>query len=313
MYLIGTVDKQPKTLSIFRPKMCEVNQTRVTQISLYGFRGLQKFRMLLFMVFLLAYLVILSGNCLIIILVSTVHQLKSQMFLFLKYLAMSDVLLATTVLPLALHIIIKEEGSAQGEEITLAACIIQLYCFCVFSYFQSFLISAMAYDRYLAICNPLRYPVLMNSHVCHQLISGLWILAVTIESSQIIVVCQLNFCSSNSIDHFFCDYVPVVNLSTSDTSALMMLDIVLSIVTICLPFVFILTTYLCILVTILKISTAQGRKKAFSTCGSHLTTVFSYYTALIIVYMVPSNESSANMNKYRSLLYVSRQKVKGSG
>ncbi|KAM9312200.1 olfactory receptor 6Y1-like [Gastrophryne carolinensis] len=280
--------------------MCEVNQTQVTQISLFGFRGLYAFRILLFMVFLLAYLVILSGNCLIIILVSTVQQLKSQMFLFLKYLATSDAMVATTVVPMALDIITKEEGKA----ISLAACITQLYCFCIFSYFQSFLISAMSYDRYLAICNPLRYPVLMNSHVCHQLISGLWILAVTIESSEIIVVCQLNFCGLNSIDHFFCDFGPVVELSTSDTSSLMLLDFFFAIVIICLPFVVILATYLCILVTILKITSAHGRRKAFSTCGSHLTTVCSYYATLIIVYMVPSDGSSASMNKYRSLLYI---------
>ncbi|XP_072254935.1 olfactory receptor 5P81-like [Pyxicephalus adspersus] len=279
--------------------MCEFNQTQVTQIKLLGFRGLYKFRILLFIGFLLTYIMILSGNMLIMVLVSVVDQLKIPMFFFLKHLATSDVLLTTSVLPMTLEVIIKDE-----RQLPLVGCITQLYCFGICSYLQCFLIATMSYDRYLAICNPLRYPSLMNTHVCLQVIIWLCVFVFILLSSEMIVVYRLNYCGPNFIDHFFCDFGPIVDLSTSDTSALMLQDFFISIITIFLPFAFIIITYICILVTILKISSAYGRKKAFSTCSSHLTLVGAFYGALIIVYMTPSDDSSSYINKYRSLLYV---------
>ncbi|KAM5171532.1 olfactory receptor 5P81-like [Mantella aurantiaca] len=279
--------------------MCEFNQTQVTQIKLLGFRGLYKFRILLFMVFLLTYVMILSGNVLIIMLVATVDQLKIPMFFLLKHLATSDVLLTTTVIPMTLEVIIKNEG-----RVSLVGCITQLYFFVCCGFSQCFLIAVMSYDRYLAICNPLRYSSLLNSRVFSQLIIGLWGFVAILASSEIVVIFQFNYCGLNSIDHFFCDFGPVVKLSTSDISALMLQDIVISIVTIFLPFAFIIITYICILVTILKISSTSGRRKAFSTCSSHLAMVCAYYGTLIIVYVAPSEESSTNTNTYKSLLYI---------
>ncbi|KAM5171536.1 olfactory receptor 5P68-like [Mantella aurantiaca] len=279
--------------------MCEFNQTQVLQIKLLGFRGFYKFRIVLFVVFFLAYIIILSGNVLIIMLVATVDQLKIPMFFLLKHLATFDVLLTTSVVPMTLEVIIKDEG-----RLSLVGCIIQLcfFGFCIYS--QCFLIAVMSYDRYLAICNPLRYSSLMNSRVFSQLIIGLWVFVAILVSSEIAVIFQFNYCGLNSIDHFFCDLGPVVKLSTSDISALMLQDFVISIVTIFLPFAFIIITYIFILVTILKISSTSGRRKAFSTCSSHLTIVCTYYGTLIIVYATPSEESSINTNKYRSLLYI---------
>ncbi|XP_073480302.1 olfactory receptor 2D2-like [Aquarana catesbeiana] len=279
--------------------MCDPNQTQVTQIKLLGFQGLYKFRILLFIVFLLTYMMILSGNILIIFLVTTVDQLKFPMYFFLKYLATSDVLMTTSVVPMALDIILKDEG-----RLSLDICITQLYFFCICSYLQCFLIAIMSYDRYLAICNPLRYPSLINSHVCLQVIIGLCFCVIILVSSELIMIYRFDYCGLNYIDHFFCDFFPVVELSTSDTSSLKLQDFIISIITICLPFAFIIITYICIIVTILKISSAHGRRKAFSTCSSHVTLVGAFYGALIIVYMTPSDESSSYMNKYRSLLYV---------
>ncbi|KAM5171534.1 olfactory receptor 10A7-like [Mantella aurantiaca] len=281
--------------------MCEFNQTQVTQIKLLGFRGVYKFRIVLFMVFLLTYVMILIGNVLIIMLVTTVDQLKIPMFFLLKHLATSDVLLTTTVIPMTLEVIIKDEG-----RLSLFGCITQLYFVGFIGYSQCFLIAVMSYDRYLAICNPLRYSSLMNAHVFSQLIIGMWILAIIVVSSEIAVAFQFNYCGLNSIDHFYCDFIPVIKLSTSDISALILQDFVISIFTIFLPFVFIIITYIFIVVTILKISSTSGRRKAFSTCSSHLTIVCSYYGLLFIVYIVPSEESSTNTvdTKYKSLLYI---------
>ncbi|XP_018426216.1 PREDICTED: olfactory receptor 510-like [Nanorana parkeri] len=278
--------------------MCEFNQTQVTHIKLLGFQGLYKYKILIFIGFLLPYLFILSGNILIIIIVETNDQLKIPMFFFLKHLAAYDVLMTTSVIPMALDIIIKEEGN-----VPLAGCFIQLYCLAVFGYLQSFLIAAMSSDRYLAICKPLRYSSLMNSHVCSRMIIGFWVLAITLLSSELIELFQLNYCGLNSIDHFFCDFGPLVGLSTSDTSVLILQDFINSTFTFVFPFVIIIITYICIVVTILKMFSISGQRKAFSTCSSHLSIVCAFYGTLIIVYVAPSDDSSTSMNKYRALAY----------
>ncbi|XP_068129426.1 olfactory receptor 10C1-like [Hyperolius riggenbachi] len=279
--------------------MCEANQTQVTQISLLGFQVNHKFKALLFIVFILIYMMILCGNLLIIILVTTVHHLKIPMYFFLKHLATADVLLTSSVVPLMLDCMLTEE-----RKLSLTECIIQLYCFGLFGFGQCCLIAAMSFDRYLAICSPLRYSSIMNPRVCQQLVAGSWFLDTLVTSSEIIVVCQLSFCNLNYIDHFFCDFGPVVGLSTSDTSGLMLQDFITSLLMIFFPFVFIIATYICISFTILKISSACGRKKAFSTCSSHLVTVCTYYGTLITVYMIPTVCSEVNINKYISLLYI---------
>ncbi|XP_040198040.1 olfactory receptor 10A7-like [Rana temporaria] len=278
--------------------MCEVNQTQVTQIRLLGFHGLAKYKSLLFIVFLVTYLIILGGNLLIIILVTTVDHLKLPMFFFLKHLATADVLLTTSVVPMMLDIIFIEEG-----RLSFVGCITQLYAFGIFGFVQCFLIAVMSYDRYLAVCKPLHYALLMNPCVCLQLVLGSWFLVTLVTSYEIMVLVRFNFCGINYIDNFFCDFGPVVELSTSDTSSLMLQDFILSVFVIFCPFSFILITYMYIFFIILKISSAYGRRKAFSTCSSHLATVCVYYGTLITEFMVPGDESTASMNKYRSLLY----------
>ncbi|XP_063785671.1 olfactory receptor 5P81-like [Pseudophryne corroboree] len=278
--------------------MCEGNQTQITQIRLLGFQDLHKFKTILFIVFLLTYTMILTGNFVIILLVTTINNLKVPMFFFLKHLATADVLLTTSVVPLMLDIIFLEEG-----RLSFAGCITQLYCFGIFGFVQCFLIAVMSYDRFLAIYNPLRYSSIMGLDVCLQLVIGSWLLVTVLISSEIVMVCQFNFCGLNNIDHFFCDFGPIVELATSDTSILMYQDFVISIFMIFFPFAFIIMTYISIFYTILKMSSNQ-RRKAFSTCSSHLITVCIYYVTLITVYMAPSNESTSNVNKYRSLLYI---------
>ncbi|CAI9613077.1 unnamed protein product [Staurois parvus] len=278
--------------------MCEVNQTQVTQIRLLGFHGLAKFKTLLFIVVLLTYLIILGGNLLIIILVTTVDHLKIPMFFFLKHLATADVLQTTSVVPMMLNIILIEEG-----RLSFVGCITQMYALGIFGFVQCILIAVMSYDRYLAVCKPLHYASLMNPRVCLLLVLGTWILVTLLTSSEIMVMVQFSFCGINYIDHFFCDFGPIVELSASDTSSLMLQDFVNGIFLLFCPFTFIIITYMYIFFTILKKSSAYGRLKAFSTCSSHLATVCVYYGTLITIYMVPGDDSTASMNKYRSLLY----------
>ncbi|XP_075131762.1 olfactory receptor 1f45-like [Leptodactylus fuscus] len=279
--------------------MCEENQTQVTQIRLLGFRGLHKYKPLLFIVFLLTYIFILAGNLLIILLVTTIDHLKTPMFYFLKHLSTADVLLTTTIVPVMLDMIFVEEGV-----LSFLGCALQLYFFSIFGIVQCFLIAVMSYDRYLAICHPLRYSSLMSPDLCLLLVIGSWVLVNVSSFSEIFILIHFNFCGLNSIDHFFCDLGPILDLATSDTTSLRLHDNVAAIVTIFLPFVFIIVTYCCIFFTILKISSAYGRRKAFSTCTSHLITVCVYYGSLITVYMVPADESTSSTNKYKSLLYI---------
>ncbi|CAI9569633.1 unnamed protein product [Staurois parvus] len=274
------------------------NQTEVAEFLLLGFQGLYEVKILLFVVFFLVYIVILNGNILIIILVGTCDHLKIPMFVFLQHLAAADVLLTATVVPLMLNIIILDEKS-----ISVRGCIAQMYFIFIFGFVQCFFIAIMSYDRCLAICNPMRYTSIMRPHICFRMIEGCWVLVLFISTSELFEIFRFNYCGLNYIDHFFCDFGPFVLLSTSDTSALMLQNFVTSFFVFSFPLSFIIVTYIYIFIIVLKISSTQGRKKAFSTCSTHLVMVCAFYGTLIIVYTAPSDESSTGTNKYRSLLY----------
>ncbi|KAM5171522.1 olfactory receptor 5P50-like [Mantella aurantiaca] len=278
--------------------MCEENQTEVTDFLLLGFQGLYRFKMIFFVLFLLSYIVILNGNLLIIVLVSTKDNLKIPMFYFLKHLAIADLLITSTIVPMMLDVILKDTIT-----ISYSACIFQMYCFVIFGFVQCFLIVIISYDRYLAICNPMRYNSIMSRHVCVNMVVGCYLL-VFILACEIIMLYQLQFCGGNNIDHFFCDSGPLLELSTSDTSNLLLVDFSVCIFFLLVPFSFIIITYILILFTIINISSTNGRWKAFSTCSSHMATVCSYYGTLTTVYVLPSDESSTNTNKFKSLLYI---------
>ncbi|KAM5171520.1 olfactory receptor 5P50-like [Mantella aurantiaca] len=278
--------------------MCEDNQTEVTDFLLLGFQGLYRFKILFFVLFLLSYIVILNGNLLIIVLLSTKDNLKIPMFYFLKHLAIADLFITSTIVPMMLDVILKDEIT-----ISFSVCIFQMYCFTIFGFVQCFLIVIISYDRYLAICNPMRYNSIMRPHVCVNMVVGCYLL-VFILSCEIIMLYQLQFCGGNNIDHFFCDSGPLIELSTSDTSNLLLVDFSVCIFILLVPFSFIIITYILILFTIINISSTNGRWKAFSTCSSHLATVCSYYGTLMTVYVLPSDKSSTNTNKFKSLLYI---------
>ncbi|KAM5171528.1 olfactory receptor 5P50-like [Mantella aurantiaca] len=278
--------------------MCEENQTEVTDFLLLGFQGLYRFKIIFFILFLLSYMVILNGNLLIIVLVFTKDNLKIPMFYFLKHLAITDLFFTSTIVPMMLDVILKDKIT-----ISFTVCIFQMVCFTFFGVEQSFLLAIISYDRYLAICNPMHYHSFMKPHICVNMVVGSYLLAFFV-SSEITLVCQLQFCDGNNIDHFFCDFSPLIKLSTSDTSNLLLIDFSVCIFSILLPFLFIFITYVLIIFTIINISSVSGRWKAFSTCSSHLATVFSYYGTLMTVYVVPSNESLINTNKFKSLLYI---------
>ncbi|XP_071972677.1 olfactory receptor 1S1-like [Engystomops pustulosus] len=278
--------------------MCQNNQTKVSEFILLGFYSFQDFKILPFLLFLFIYIVILCENLLIVLLISVSHYLKHPMYIFLQNLAVADILsTSNAVIPL-LHVILKKTG-----RIHVSNCIFQYYILCFSGFAQSFLLTVMSFDRYLAICYPLHYATIINSRNSIQLVCSSWLVAFILITSEIILIYRLQFCNSNVIDHFFCDIAPILQLSTSDTTLVSWYDFVLSLFLIFVPFILVIISYICIIITILKMSSVIGRKKAFSTCSSHLTVVCTYYGTLIAIYLVPSSKNVLDENKFRTLMY----------
>ncbi|XP_073515507.1 olfactory receptor 1M1-like [Phyllobates terribilis] len=278
--------------------MCEDNHTIVNDVVLHGFENLYdyNFNILLFSFFFLIFMIILVGNLLIIVLVSVSQHLRHPMYFFLKNLSIADVLFTSNILPALLHVVLWGSG-----HLSITGCILQYYLHSFLAFTQSILLTIMSYDRYLAICHPLHYAAIMNLRNCLYLVCFSWIFSYFLISSEIIFMFQLQFCDSDDIDNFFCDIAQILEISSSDYSTIIWVDFVICLLTIFFPFVFVVVSYVCIFITILKISSAIGRKKAFSTCSSHLAIVSIYYGTLIAIYMVPSGASS--QSKFKSLIY----------
>ncbi|MEE6505896.1 hypothetical protein FKM82_007365 [Ascaphus truei] len=275
------------------------NQTRVTEFLLLGFKDLQSLRIPDFFVFLGIYMMTLTGNLLIIVLVSTSHKLHSPMYFFLRHLSLTDILITTNIVPKMLHGVLQE-----GATISFNGCITQFYFFAVSVTTESFLLAVMSYDRYLAICHPLRYTSIMDTKLQFYLVFWSWFLGFTISLIITTQLGMLQFCGTNVIDHIFCDFDPLLELSCLDPSFLKLEQVFLSVPVTFFSFIFIIVTYVSIFLTILRIPSTSGRQKAFSTCSSHLSVVSLFYGTLITIYVVPSRGHSVNFNKVLSLLYL---------
>ncbi|XP_075434030.1 olfactory receptor 11A1-like [Ascaphus truei] len=241
----------------------------------------------------------LTGNLLIIVLVSTSHKLHSPIYFFLRHLSATDIFITATIVPNMLHGILEE-----GATISFNGCITQFYFFGVSATTESFLLAVMSYDRYLAICHPLRYTSIMDIRLQKHLVFWSWFLGFTLSLIITTQLGMLQFCGPKVIDHVFCDFDPLLYLSCTDTSFLKLEDLVLSVPLAFSSFIFIIVTYVCIFLTILRIPSTSGRQKAFSTCSSHLSVVSLFYGTLITIYVVPSRGHSVNLNKVLSLLYL---------
>ncbi|XP_069802300.1 olfactory receptor 10A7-like [Dendropsophus ebraccatus] len=278
--------------------MNERNHTIINEIFLLGFKNFHNLKILLFILLLAVYFVTICGNLLIIVLVSYSRALQSPMYFFLTQLSISDILLTTDIVPNSLVCIIAEE-----LVMSFSGCITQFYIFAFSESLECFMLALMAYDRYLAICNPLRYTTIMTFALIYKMILISWILLASFLLVTTLSLFGLQFCGPNVIDHFFCDLAPILQLSCSETSALEMEVFWMSMVVVVLPSVMIVTSYGCIVATILSLSSNLQRRKAFSTCSSHLTVVGIFYGTLITVYMIPKKGVSLTASKVVSLLY----------
>ncbi|OCT59549.1 olfactory receptor 11L1 [Xenopus laevis] len=274
------------------------NITMLNELFLLGFQNLNCFRIPLFCLILLIYLLTLSGNMLTIVLVSTSHNLRSPMYFFLQQLSVCDLLQTACTVPLLLWTIIND-----GTTISVGGCITQFYFFNASESVECLLLTVMSFDRYLAICNPLRYTSLMNPKLCVKLTLIPWLLGFSIILITANAIATLQFCNQNTINHYFCDYFPLLELSCMDTFFVQTEAILQAVPVVFIPIILIIISYVFIIHTLLKIVSTTGRQKAFSTCSSHLIVVFLFYGSLIGIYVVPSRKQSPTISKVFSLLF----------
>ncbi|KAM4691771.1 olfactory receptor 11L1-like [Rhinophrynus dorsalis] len=274
------------------------NQTKVTEFLLLGFGNLHRLNILFFIIFLIFFLFTLTGNLLIIILVSTSQLLHSPMYFFLCHLSVSDIVITTSTVPTLLLSILF------GRKIlSFLSCITQLYFFSTTTITECLLLSVMSYDRYLAICYPLHYTSLMNFQICILLAVWPWILSFTLGVITIVIISEFNFCNDNIIDHFYCDLPPIQKLSCSDMTFIDLLANTFSVPIFILPLCVIIGSYIYIFLAIIRIPSTTGKQKAFSTCSSHLIVVGAFYGTLITKYVIPSEGHSSLLTKIISLLH----------
>ncbi|XP_075131787.1 olfactory receptor 11L1-like [Leptodactylus fuscus] len=276
----------------------ESNVTAVTEFSLLGFQVNFCLRLSLFCLFFVVFCGTICGNLLIITLVSTSKNLHTPMYFFISQLSISDILLTTTIVPNMLHVLLYNGGT-----ITFIGCMSQLYFFGVSEIFECFLLTVMSFDRYVAICHPLRYTSIMTSVSCVRLTFFSWFLGFCSPLSAVIQIGILNYCGHNIIDYFFCDLPALLDLSCSDTFIIQINGVLLGIPILIIPTTIIVVSYTYIVWAVLRIPSSTGRQKAFSTCSSHLIVVSIFYWTLFSVYVLPTKGQNLTVNKYLSPLY----------
>ncbi|XP_074140972.1 olfactory receptor 13A1-like [Sminthopsis crassicaudata] len=279
--------------------MASMNQTLVTEFLIKAFSETPHLQSLLFVCFLFLYTVALSGNILIFVTISFNTALHTPMYFFLINLAMVDVLCTSTILPKLL------ENTMGGKTISYGGCMVQLF-FSTWSLGAELLLfTAMAYDRYVAVCYPLHYTTKMSKKVCMLLAMSVWVISFINTSVHTGLMIKLSFCHSNIINHFFCEIPPLLKLSCSPTYLNEIMTCIADVFLAMGNFLITMFSYACIISSILKIRTTEGKKKAFSTCSSHLIVVSMYYSTIIYTYMRPSSSNSSDKDKFVSVIYTS--------
>ncbi|XP_032919813.1 olfactory receptor 1440-like [Catharus ustulatus] len=274
------------------------NCTQATEFSLAGFPEEPATQVTLFLLFLLTFLVTILENLGMITLIRVSPLLHSPMYYFLGNLAFVNLCTSSIITPRVLvGVLLGKKGMAY------AWCMAQVFTVDLFLITECFLLATMAYDRYVAVCHPLLYPLVMSPERSSRLVTGSYLLGLANGVGQAIGMSSLLFCGSSAIDLFFCDISLLISLSTSDTT----LSLIILRTASCLlgvpTILVVLVSYVAIISTILSISSAEGKRKAFSTCASHLTTVSTFYGALIFVYLIPRSDSSRGVDKWATVFY----------
>ncbi|XP_051021495.1 olfactory receptor 13C7-like [Acomys russatus] len=268
------------------------NQSTVTEFVLLGLSEHPKLEKTLFVLTLLMYLVILLGNGVLILVTILDSHLHTPMYFFLGNLSFLDICYTTSSVPLVLDSFLNPR-----KTISFSACAVQMFLSYAMGSTECVLLGMMAFDRYIAICNPLRYPVVMSKTVYVPMSASSWAAGIAVSLVQISLVIKLPFCGDNVINHFTCEILAVLKLACADISLNVIIMAVTNMIYLGAPILFISFSYILILVTILRIPSAEGRKKAFSTCSAHLTVVIIFYGTILFMYGKPKSKDPLGADK----------------
>ncbi|XP_055456270.1 olfactory receptor 3 [Psammomys obesus] len=274
------------------------NQSSESEFLLLGLPIRPEQRGVVFTLFLAMYLTTVLGNLLIILLIRLDSRLHTPMYFFLSHLAFTDISFSSVTIPKMLT-----KVQSQYVPITYEGCVSQTHFFIFFADLDSFLITSMAYDRYVAICHPLHYTAIMRQSLCAMLVAVSWVIAFACALLHTLLLAQLSFCADHTVPHFFCDLGALLKLSCSDTSLNQLVIFTAGLAAIMLPLLCILVSYGHIGFTILKVPSTKGICKALSTCGSHLSVVALYYGSIIGLYFLPPSNSTSDSNIIASVMY----------
>ncbi|XP_062951779.1 olfactory receptor 5AN1-like [Cynocephalus volans] len=274
------------------------NITEVTYFILLGFSDFPRILEVLFVIFLFIYIMTLTWNLSLIVLIGIDPHLHTPMYFFLSNLSFIDVCYVTSTVPKMLSNFFQKQ-----QTITFVSCIVQDFIFSTMGLSESCLMMAMAYDRYAAICNPLLYSSIMSPILCVRMVLGAYVAGFFGTLSLSCSLLQLHFCGPNVIRHFFCDMPQLLMLSCTDTFFVQVLTVILTMIFGIASVLVIMISYIYIVISILKITTSKGRSKAFNTCASHLTAVSLFYISGNFVYFSSSSGGSSSFDRFASVFY----------
>ncbi|EHH66357.1 Olfactory receptor 6C74, partial [Macaca fascicularis] len=276
------------------------NHTKVASFILLGLTDDPQLQVIIFLLLFFTYMLSVTGNLTIITLTLLDLHLKTPMYFFLRNFSFLEVSFTTVCIPKFLV------SMATGDKtISYNDCAAQLFFTILLGATEFFLLAAMSFDRYVAICKPLHYTTIMSSRVCNLLVFASWMAGFLIIFPPLLMGLQLDFCAANTVDHFFCDVSPVLQLSCTDTNVIELMMLLSAILTLLVTLVLVILSYTNIFRTVLKIPSSQQRKKAFSTCSSHMVVVSISYGSCIFMYVKPSAKERVSLNKGIALLSTS--------
>ncbi|XP_032732420.1 olfactory receptor 6C75-like [Lontra canadensis] len=268
------------------------NHTTVTEFILLGLTDDPQWQVVLFIFLLVTYMLSVTGNLIIITLTLTDPHLKTPMYFFLRNFSFLEISFTSVGIPRFLVTIVTGNKTISYNE-----CVAQVFFFILLGVTEFYLLAAMSYDRYVAICKPLHYMTIMSSRVCFLLVFSSWLAGFLVIFPPVMLLLKLNFCDSNIIDHFICDSSPILQLSCTNTRFLELMAFFLAVVTLMVTLTLVLLSYTYIIRTVLRIPSTSQRKKAFSTCSSHMIVVSLSYGSCIFMYIKPSARERVTLNK----------------
>ncbi|XP_060111193.1 olfactory receptor 10A4-like [Heteronotia binoei] len=279
-------------------KAAHGNETHVTIFHILGFSGSPLLELLFFLLCLTVYTLTLLGNSLIVFLTLSNPALQTPMYFFLRNLSFLELCYSSVTMPRILTSYV-----TGNNKISFTGCAVQMSFFLLMGCAECYILGVMAYDRYVAVCRPLRYMAMMDKRSCMLLVAGSWMSGLPVSSVQTTLTFSSPFCGPNEINHFFCDIPPVLNLVCADTSQIKMAMLIITVVIIIAPFTLILISYAHIIAAVVRMSSSESRQKAISTCSSHLLVVTLFYGSAMTVYLLPQSSDSSGNDKVLSLFY----------